>query len=123
MKWHWIGPIILAAGIICSTVVAQMASSSRWLVIAGPLVLAFAMLAVGMIDHRLFGASPARVRAALILGAALMLASLLVAQRDPALVATCLPIFGGASAVLIGANLSKHRRSDRDPAGTNRGIT
>jgi hypothetical protein len=118
MKWHWIGPVILATGIVCSTVVANLASDSRWLVLAGPGVMAIAMLAVGTIDHRLYGASRARVWTALILGGALILAGLIVAQRDPALVAINLPIFGGASAVLIGANLGKGARSERD-AGLN----
>ncbi len=114
MKWHWIGPIILAAGIVGSTVVAKLASDSRWLVLAGPLGMAIALLAVAAIDHRLYGASRARVWAALILGGAIVLAGLLVAQRDPARVARTLPILGGVSAVLIGANLGKGTRSERD---------
>lgn len=121
MKWHWIGPIILAAGVISSTVVAKLASGSRWLVLAGPLVMAIAMLAVATIDHRLYGASRARVWAALILGGAFLLAGLIVAQRDPALVVMNLPIFGGASAVLIGANLRKGAQSESDAGLNDRG--
>ena len=109
MKWRWIGPIILASGIICSTVAANLASDSRWLVLAGPLGMAITLLAVAAIDHRWYGASRARVVAALILGGAIVLAGLIVAQRDPSRVARSLPIFGGVSAVLIGANLGQGR--------------
>ena len=121
MKWHWIGPIILATGVVSSTVVAKLASNSRWLVLAGPLVMAIAMLAVGAIDHRLYGASRARIWAALILGGAFILAGLILARRDPALVAINMPIFGGASAVLVGANLRKGARSERDAGLNDRG--
>lgn len=107
MKWRWIGPIILATVIIISTVVAKLASESRWLVLAGPLCMAIALLAVAAIDHRRYGASRARVWAALILGGAMVLAGVIVAQRDPDRVARILPIIGGVSAVLIGANLGQ----------------
>ncbi len=113
MKWPWIAPIILAAGIVSSTVVAILTSGSRWLVLAGPLLMAIAIFAVGAIDHRSFGASRARLWTALILGGALFLASLILAQRDPALVASNLPIFGGVSAVLVGASLGKGTQGDR----------
>lgn len=109
MKWRWIGPIILAFGIISSAVVAKLALDSRWLLLTAPLIMAIALLAVAVIDHRLYGASRAKVWAALILGGAMVFAGVIVAQRDPDRVARILPIIGGVSAVLIGANLGQGR--------------
>ncbi len=107
MKRNWISPIILSTGIIGSTVVAKLASESRWLVLPGPLVMALSLVVVCVVDHRLHGGSRARTWAALILGAAFVLAGFIVVQRDPASVAKNLPIFGGVAAVVIGTNMGR----------------
>ena len=109
-RTYWIGPgpsLLLAAGIIASTVVAKVASESSWLVLAGPLVMAFALVGASVLGVRLGWASRATIRIALVLGASLVLAGVIVALRDPARLAAIMPILGGGAAAVIGANLGR----------------
>lgn len=112
MKSRWMVPVILASGIIGSTAVASLTSESG-LVLVGPLLMAVALLGVGVLQHRVHGASLTRVWAALIMAAAIVFGAVIVAQRDPARVASLLPVFGGALGVFIVVDPGTADRSDK----------
>lgn len=110
--------IILALGILVSTGVATITSASGWLALAGPLVLALAMAGAGMVDYRLNGSAPDKLRGALLLGAIFLLAGAILALRDPSRVAVLLPILGGAAVVPLVASTDR-RDSKRRQARLN----
>ena len=117
--WRLTGPIILATSVVGSTAISKFASDSGWLVFTGPLVMAIALVAVAAIDHRLYGASRNRVWIAIFLGGIIILASVIVAQSDPAKVASNIGVLGGGvSAVFIWSNRNRGARRDGD-AGKN----
>ena len=93
--------LLIGTGIVASTLVAVLAAPSGWLVLAGPLLLALAVVSADVLDSRLRGASSGPSRAALILGGAFLLAGVIVAVRDPSLVKTLIPVFGAAGWVTL----------------------
>ena len=113
VKARWLGPVLLASSIIVSTAVASFTWDSR-LVLVGPLVMAVGLIAVGVLQHRVHGAPRARIWAAVIMGGAIVVAAVIVARRDPARVASLLPVLGGALAVFIVGIPSRGGPSDRD---------
>ena len=100
--WLDLSPsLLLAGGIIVSTLLSALAARSGWLVLAGPLLLALTVVGADVLSSRLQG-EPARPSgAALILGGAFLLAGSIVALRDPSLVKTLLPVVGAAAWVTI----------------------
>ena len=97
-SWLALGPsLVLAAGIVVSTLAAVLAAGSGWLVLAGPLLLALAVVGADVLDSRLRGRSSGPSPAALVLGGAFLLAGLIVALRDPALVKTLVLVLGPMS--------------------------
>lgn len=93
--------LLLGCGIVAATFVAKQAAESGWLMFIAPLLLALAMIGAGQLDSRRRGA-PARPAAASWLAAgAFLLAGLIVAGRDPSLVATLIPIIGAAAWVAL----------------------
>ena len=86
--------ILLASALILSTLVASLAAKSGLLVLTAPLLLALAVVGADILASRLSGASSGPSPAALILGAAFVLAGLLVTLRDPNLVKTLMPLVG-----------------------------
>lgn len=99
--------IVLALAILMSTGIAVATANSGWWVLAGPLVMAFALVGTSLLGHRQAEGTPGNTRVALILGAALMLASVLVALRDPADVAALLPVLGACIAAPLGMRMDR----------------
>jgi hypothetical protein len=100
--WLALSPsLLLAGGIIASTLLAALAAKSGWLVLAGPLLLALTVVSADVLSSRLQGESARPSGAALILGGTFLLAGSIVAHRDPSLVKTLLPVVGAASWVTI----------------------
>ena len=96
-----LGPsLLVAVGIVVSTFIAVLAAESGWLVLAGPLLLALAVVGADVLDSRLRGKPSGPSAAALILGGAFVLAGLIVV-RDPTLVKTLIPIVGVAAWVVL----------------------
>lgn len=106
--------LILALGILASAGVASIVPASGWLVMAGPLVMALAMIAAGLVDWRLNGTYPGKLKVALILGAIFLLASSIVALRDPSRVSTLLPILGAGAAFPLIASADRRARGRRE---------
>jgi hypothetical protein len=101
---HWLdlGPsLLVAGGIIVSTLVAVLTAESGWLVLAGPLLLALSVVGADVLASRLRGESSGPSRAALIMGGACLLSCLIVALRDPSLVKTLIPVLGGPTWVTL----------------------
>ena len=91
----YFGPsLTLAVGIVGSAFIAKRtAGSGAWL-LAGPLLLALAVVGADAWASRWRG-GPARPSwAAVILGGSFLLASLTVGLRDPGLVRESLPVLG-----------------------------
>jgi len=103
--------IILALGMLASTLVMVIDATSGWLVAAGLLVLALAMLGATVLDHRLHGALPGRLRPALLACVVILLAFVILALRDPSRVATLMPILGAVAVIPL---LTSGTQRDRD---------
>jgi hypothetical protein len=113
---HWLvlGPSLFAAvGIIVSTLIAKLAAESGWWVLTGPLFLAFAILGVDVLSSRLRGKPSRPSPVALMLAGAVLLASVIVALRDPGLVKELLPVLGVASWMPLLMLPESRRRSCR----------
>jgi len=95
-----LGPsLMIAAGIIGSTFIAVRAAGAGGWVLAGPLLLALAVVGADTWASRRRG-GPARPSwAAVILGSAFLLASLIVG--DPGLVRESLPVLGSVAWVTL----------------------
>jgi len=99
---HALGPsLIVGAGILVGTFVAVHAGESRAWVLAGPLLLALAVVGADVLGSRLHGESAGVSAAALIVAAAIPLASLIVMSRDSTLVGTLIPMMGAAAWVAL----------------------
>src|SRR2546427_12803440 len=96
---HWLGlgpSLLIGIGIILATLIAVRAAESRWMVLAGPLLLALVVVSADVWDSRRRGESSGPSPAALFLGGACLLASLIVTLRDPNLVKSLIPVMGMA---------------------------
>lgn len=100
--WFRLGPsLLVGAGIIAATRIAVLTAASGWLVVAGPLVLALAVGCADMLESRLRGLPSGPSWAARILCGTFLLASPILAYRDPNLVKTMIPAMGAASWVAL----------------------
>jgi len=100
--WLDLGPsLLVGVGIIVSTLIAVLAAESRWLVLAGPLVLAMTVVSADVLDSRLKGESSGPSWAALLLGGSFLLAGLIVTLSDPSVVKTLIPVTGAAAWVSL----------------------
>jgi len=96
------GPILLLAlGIIASTVVAWLLPHSAWLALVGPAIMAAALVGASALFPRPHGVRRTAIRQAVILGVALLVAGVIVIRKDPALLAPLLPILGGGAAAIV----------------------
>jgi len=99
---HVLAPsLIVAAGILVATFVAVHAGESMGWVLAGPLLLAFAVVGADALDARLHGQSGGASAAALIVAAAILLASVIVMLREPELVKTLVTTLGATGWVAL----------------------
>jgi hypothetical protein len=113
--WLELGPsLLVGAGIIVSTLTASLAAKAGWLVMAGPLVLALAVVSADLLASRLRGRSSGPSPAVLLLGGAILVAGAIVAFRDPGLVKPLLPSLGLVSWVTV---LPRSQRR-RQPCGS-----
>ncbi len=100
--WYDLVPsLIVALGVVAATYVASLSAESGWLVMMGPLALALAVVSADLLAARLRGASLVPSPAALILSGTSVVASAIVAFRDPSDVATLIPIVGAGSWVTL----------------------
>ena len=119
---HWLdlGPsLLIATAIVASTLLAALAARSGWLVLASPLLLALAVVGVDGLNSRLQRDPSAPSRASLILGGAFLLAGWIVAQSDPALVKTLIPVSGTAAWVTLLSRPGRRRKTCRISSGIN----
>ena len=97
------GPsLLLAAGVIASTIVAWLLSRSSWFVLTGPAIMAITLVGASALTPLPHAVRQKAIRRAIILGAALLLASAMAVMKDPALVALVIPILGGGAAAAVG---------------------
>ena len=72
---------------------------------AGPTVMALAIVGTCVLGARRYEAPPGTVRLSLILGASLLLAHAIVALKDPANVVSLLPVLSACVAAPLGMQL------------------
>src|ERR1700710_494302 len=102
---HWIDlspSLMVGVGIMASTLLAVRTARFGGWVLAGPLLLALTVVSADVLRSRLRGASSGPSRAALILGAALLLSAVIV--REPKLVAALLPVAGAGAWIPLSAS-------------------
>ena len=96
------GPILLlAVGVIASTIVAWLLSHSSWLALLGPAIMALALIGTSAMIPQPHVVRRKAIRRAIILGASLLLASAIVVTKDPALLALIMPILGGGAGAAV----------------------
>lgn len=109
-SWAALAPsLLLAAGVLSSTLIAVATSDAGWWVMASPVVMALAIAAAGLLGHRRPEAPRGLLHVALILAASLLLASVIVALRDPSVVAELLPVLGACSAAPMALQFETRR--------------
>lgn len=112
--WLDLGPsLLIATAIVVSTLIAALAGRSGWLVLASPLLLALAAVGADVLNSRLQGHPSGPSRASLILGGAFLLAGWIVAQSDPALVKTLIPVSGVSAWVTLLPRSGRRRKPCR----------
>ena len=103
--WRELAPgAVVGAGIVASTFIAvRTAASGRW-VLAGPLLLASAVVCADFLNSRVRRKGSAPSWPGWLLGGSVFLAGLIVARHDAGLVKTLLPVDGAAAwaALLVG---------------------
>jgi len=100
--WLGLGPsLLVGVGILVATFVAKRAVAYGWWVLAGPLLLALAILGADLLASRLRGQYSAPSWAALFLAGACLLASLIVAFREPSHVSSFIPVIGITSWIAL----------------------
>jgi hypothetical protein len=104
--------LLIAAGILVSTYVAGLIAKSGWLVLAAPLLLSLVILAADVLISRLRGTPSGPSPVALLSAGSILLASIIVALRDPGLVKTLIPVIGVTSWVTL-LQPSKQRKTCR----------
>ena len=96
-RYGLVPSLLLAVGVLASTIVASQLSDS-WLTLVGAVIMAVTLIGAGAMIPQSEGVRRKAMQSAIILGAALLLASVIVVSRDPALLATLMPILAGGVA-------------------------
>ena len=96
------GPsLLLAVGVISSTIVAWLLSHSSWLSLVGPAIMAVTLIGASALIPQPHVVRRKAIRGAIILGVALLLACAIVVMKDPTVLAQVMPILGGGTAAVI----------------------
>jgi Na+-translocating ferredoxin:NAD+ oxidoreductase RnfD subunit len=104
--------LLLAAGMLLSCLLAVQ--QSDWLVLAAPLALALSVLVGEALEARLRGLPARPSPSAMILAASFLLASLIVAVKDPGLLKGLMPLLGTLAAATLPMR-GKHRNACMEP--------
>jgi hypothetical protein len=94
-------PLVLALGIVVSTLLAVSGSGSLWLVGAGVLLAAVSILGADILGAGLRGEPLVPSLLGIVAMAALLMACGIVALRDPKLVPMLIPLVGGGSTTVF----------------------
>lgn len=101
-RWAELGPsLIVGVGIVLSTFIAVRMATSGMFVLLGPLCLALALVVADLAGARLRGSSRAPSHAVWLMGGAVVLASGILALRDPKLVKLFVPVTGAAGSITL----------------------
>lgn len=106
--------LLVAGGMILSTLIAVKTADSGRAVLAAPVLMTVFLVGAAWLSGQSGG--PAPIRMAFFMGAAMFLASAIVASKNPGEVAALMPVLsvGGAVPVLI--TLKRGCPSSRDAA-------
>ena len=97
-----VGPsLLLAVGVIASTIVAWFLSHSSWLALLGPAIMVITPIAASALLPQPHDVRRKALRRAVILGGFLLLASAIVVMKNATLLSFVIPILGGGAAVAV----------------------
>ena len=100
--------LLLGFGVLASTILSALFSHSAWLVLLGPVSMAAVMIGTSALGPLPDVARRKAVSMSVILGAALILASVIVVVGEPEMLALVLPVLAGSTAgVLVTTPLFK----------------
>jgi uncharacterized integral membrane protein len=86
--------LLVGLGLIAASLIATLTLERGGWILAGPLVLALALLGADMAESRRRGSSLRPSFTAMILACTILISSLIVTTRDPRLLLTFLPVIG-----------------------------
>ena len=90
--------LLLAGGIIASTIVVSLLRDSSWLVLSGPALMAVIVIGAAAMSPVKNGLRKSALRVATILGAALIGAGAILILKDPGLLLLMMPVLGAGAA-------------------------
>ena len=100
-KYGAVPSLLLAIGVLVSTIVASQLSNS-WLTLVGSVIMAVTLIGACALIPQSEGVHRKAMQSAIIIGTALLLASVVVVLKNPALLASLMPILaGGAAAATV----------------------
>lgn len=105
--------IVLALGLLAGTAVSAMLSDSGWLVMAGPVLVACAIVGACAVEQWQREGGRARMWAAVGVGAIYIAATVIVGWSDPASVVNVVPLLGAGGIVVLGGADSNERACAR----------
>lgn len=110
--------VLLAGGVVAATLASMALAQAGWMVMAGPLLMVLTLLGAALRSKRYLGTSRKVLGLALVAGAALVVATAIVAAARPASVPALMPVLCSGAAYPILASLSGEARGqDSQPSG------
>jgi len=100
-KLHLVPSILAALGIILASAIAVRTSDSKWLVMAGPLLLAVILLGADILAFRTQGKKRGPSIPTVVFSMAFLAACAIVSFGNPAQVPMMIPILGAGGAFII----------------------
>ena len=108
-----LGPaLFLAVVMLVATALVAAAPHASWAAVAGPLLLALALVGTDLVQRRRSGRGSLPSASVLLLAAALLVACGLVASRDLGRLAGMIPILGSCVAVPVILRHPRHPRHE-----------
>ena len=105
--------LLLAGGIIVSTIVVALLRDSSWLVLSGPALMALTLVGAAAMSPEAQGLRRSTLRVAVILGASLIVAGVILIVKDAGLLLLMMPVLGaGAAGGLVAVSSGETNEAD-----------
>ena len=93
--------LLLAIGIIVSTVLVSLLADVSWLILAGPVFMAVTLVGASALIRQPHASRRKAIGGATILGASLIVAGVIVVLTDRTMLMLMMPVFGGGAAAVV----------------------
>ena len=94
-------PLVLAVAMLLATALAKRAPHPSWTAGAGPLLLVIGLVGADLVQRRRSGRRLLPSPSVLLVAAAILVASAIVAAGDPARLAGAMPLLGSCAALPV----------------------